>query len=139
MADHRLALVTGSGKKRVGAYVAEALARRGYAIAVHYNTSAEAAAQTAAELRSHGVEAVPFQADLSDEAAVRGLIDAVLRRFGRIDVLVNAAAIWERKPLEEVTAADVRRHFDTNSAMYAGTRTVRPVLITARLMLCLTQ
>ena len=114
MTDRRVALVTGSGKKRIGAYVAEALARRGYAIAVHYNTSAAAAAETAAELRSHGVEAIPFQADLTDEAAVRGLIAAVLRHFGRIDVLVNAAAIWERKRLEDVTAADVRRHFDTN-------------------------
>ena len=111
----RVALVTGSGKKRVGAVVADALARRGYAVAVHYRTSAAEAADTAASLRSHGVEAEAFPADLTDDAATRGMVRAVLARFGRIDVLVNAAAIWERKPLEEVTAADVRRHFDTNA------------------------
>jgi pteridine reductase len=115
MPDCRVALVTGSGKKRVGAAVAEALACRGFAIAVHYRTSKVEAEETTKGLRSLGVEAESFQADLADEAAVRKLVDAVLRRFGRIDVLVNAAAIWEKKRLEEITAADVRRHFDTNA------------------------
>jgi pteridine reductase len=115
MAAVRVALVTGSGKKRVGSAVADALAGRGYAVAVHYRTSAAEAEETATALRRHGVEAVPFPADLTDEAAVRGLVAAVLGRFGRIDVLVNCAAIWERKRLEDVTAADVRRHFDTNA------------------------
>jgi pteridine reductase len=58
---------------------------------------------------------VPFPADLTDETAVRGLVTAVLDRFGRIDVLVNSAAIWQKKRLEDVTAADVRRHFDANA------------------------
>ena len=111
----RVALVTGSGKRRVGSVVADALARRGYAIAVHYRTSAADAAQTAAALRAHGVEAEPFAADLTDEVAVRAMVRDVLGRFGRLDVLVNCAAVWVRKPLEEVTAADVRFHFDTNA------------------------
>jgi pteridine reductase len=42
-------------------------------------------------------------------------VQGTCKRFGRIDVLVNAAAIWKRKPLEQVTAADVREHFDTNA------------------------
>src|SRR5947207_2614646 len=111
----RVALVTGSGKKRVGAVVAEALARRGFAIAVHYLHSAVEADETVATLRSHDVEAAAFPADLADEVAVRGLVNAVLAKFGRIDVLVNCAAIWESKPLEDVTSADVRRHFDINA------------------------
>ena len=111
----RVALVTGSGKKRVGAAVADALARRGYGVAVHYRTSAAEAEETAAALRAHGVEAEPFAADLADEAAVKAMVSAVLARWGRVDVLVNCAAIWEPKPLEAVTAADVRRHFDTNA------------------------
>ena len=101
MTARRVALVTGSGKRRVGWYVADALARRGYALAVHYRTSA--------------VEAVAFQADLTDEAAVRALVAAVRERFGRLDVLVNAAAVWKSKRLEDVTAADVRLHFETNT------------------------
>lgn len=112
---NKVALVTGSGKKRIGASVADALARRGYAVAVHYHTSAVEAEETALALRLHGVEADLFRADLADEAAVKGLVAAVLTRFGRIDVLVNCAAIWEAKRLEDVTAADVRRHFDVNA------------------------
>jgi pteridine reductase len=115
MQPRRVALVTGSGKKRIGSAVADALARRGFALAVHYRTSAAAAEETAAALRLHGVEAASFPADLTDEAAVREMVRGVLARFGRLDVLVNCAAIWERKPLEEVTAADVRRHFETNA------------------------
>jgi len=110
-----IALVTGSGKRRVGWYVADALAARGYAIAVHYRTSAAEAEETVTHLKTHGVEAVAFQADLTDEAAVRKLVADVLARFGRIDVLVNCAAIWRAKPLEEVTAADVRDHFEANT------------------------
>ena len=108
MSVRRVALVTGSGKRRVGSFVADALARRGYAIAVHYHTSEADARATAEALRQHGVEAEMFAADLRDEGAVKALIDNVLVRFGRLDVLVNCAAVWKRKPLEEVSAADVR-------------------------------
>jgi pteridine reductase len=52
---------------------------------------------------------------LTDERAVAALVGGVLDRFGRIDVLVNCAAVWKAKPLEDVTAADVRFHFDTNA------------------------
>lgn len=111
----KVALVTGSGKRRVGACVAEALARRGYAVAVHYRTSAAEAAETVAVLRTLGAQAEAFQADLTDESAVRGMIEGVLARFGRLDALVNCAAIWNRKPLEQVTASDVRAHFEANA------------------------
>ncbi len=115
MSEPKVALVTGSGKRRVGAHVAEALAARGYAIAVHYNTSENEANETATSLESRfGVMAVPLQADLADETAVRELVTATLDFFGRIDALVNCAAIWNRKALEDVTSADVREHFDAN-------------------------
>src|ERR1700686_5023077 len=91
----RMALVTGSGKKRVGWHVADALAGRGYDIAVHYRTSAKEAAETVEHLRGRGVEAVAFQADLSDEHAVHDLFRAVQNRFGRLDVPVNCAAVYQ--------------------------------------------
>jgi pteridine reductase len=115
MRTRRVALVTGSGKKRVGAVVADALARRGFAVAVHYHRSAAEAAETVAGLRALGVEAEPYQADVGDEAAVKAMVRAVLDRFGRLDVLVNCAAVWQAKPLEDVTAADVRHHFEANA------------------------
>jgi pteridine reductase len=110
----RVALVTGSGKKRVGWHVADALARRGYNIAVHYRTSATEAAETVEYLRRQEVEAMSFQADLADEAAVHTLVLGVLEHFGRLDVLVNCAAVFAPKRLEEVTAADVRHNFEAN-------------------------
>lgn len=109
-----VALVTGSGRKRIGWHVADALATRGYAVAVHYRTSAEEAARTADHLRGRGVEAEAFAADLADERQAEGLVERALVRFGRLDVLVNCAAIWESRRLEEVTAGDVRRHFEAN-------------------------
>jgi pteridine reductase len=112
--ERRVSLVTGSGKRRVGWHVADALAVRGHAIAVHYQRSADAALETVAHLRSHGVLAESFGADLADEAAVDLLIGEVLARFGRLDVLVNTAATWQSKPLEDVTASDLCHHFNAN-------------------------
>jgi pteridine reductase len=115
MAECKVALVTGAGKRRVGWHVAEALAERGYALGVHYRSSAAEAEETVAELKKRGIEAIAIGADLTDEAAVRGMIEQVLAHFGRLDVLVNCAAVWKSKQLEDVTAADVRMHFETNT------------------------
>jgi pteridine reductase len=112
--EAKVALVTGSGKKRVGWSVAWALARQGYKIAVHYNTSAADAEQNVRELAAV-TEAAAFQADLSDEAAVKRMVEGALTRFGRMDALVTCAAVWKRKRLEDVTAADVRYHFEANT------------------------
>src|SRR5947209_7780396 len=115
MAAPPVALVTGSGKQRVGWYVARALAARGYRLAVHYHTSAAEAAETVAALKERGVDAAAFQADLAREAEARSLVQAALDRFGRLDVLVNCAAVWKAKRLEEVTAADLRLNFEVNT------------------------
>jgi pteridine reductase len=110
----RVALVTGSGKQRVGWYVADALARRGFALVIHYHTSAAEAEETAAGFRTHGVEVVTLRADLRSEEEVRVMFQATLAHFGRLDILVNCAAVWKAKRLEEVTARDVREHFEVN-------------------------
>jgi pteridine reductase len=115
MTDRKVALITGSGKRRVGWHIAQALAARGYTLAIHYHRSATEAEQTVAELRRAGADATTFRADLADEKAIGELVQRTLQEFGRIDVLVNAAAIWNRKRLDEVTAADVKQHFDINA------------------------
>jgi len=111
----RVALVTGSGRRRVGWYVANALAGRGYGVVVHYHHAEAEAADTVAALRETGVEAIALGADLTDETAARHLVEQTLSHFGRLDVLVNSAAIWKRTPLEAVTAVDLRRHFEVNT------------------------
>jgi pteridine reductase len=115
MMPSRVALVTGSGKRRVGWHVAEALAARGHALAIHYRNSETEAAETVQSLRTRGVEAAAFQADLTSEASVQNLIGHTLDHFGRLDVLVNCAAAWRSQKLEVVTAADVRHFFETNT------------------------
>jgi pteridine reductase len=115
MPTAKVALITGSGKHRVGNVVATALADRGYNIALHYNRSAEEARETVVQLERKGVRAAAFQADVAKETGVAALFDETLAAFGRLDVLVTAAAVWQPKPLEEVTAEDVRRQFDVNT------------------------
>ena len=112
---HPVALVTGSGAPRVGQTVARTLAARGYRLIVHANTSKAAAQKVAEEFQRDGHDALALSANLSEEHEVQKLLEAALSRFQRVDVLVNTAAIWERKKLEEVTAEDVRRHFEINT------------------------
>ncbi|HUG70516.1 MAG TPA: SDR family oxidoreductase [Pirellulaceae bacterium] len=112
---HPVALVTGSGAPRLGNAIVRSLAARGYSVAIHSHDSSESAEQTAAELRRDGTDVFVVQGDVSDEKQVREMITGVNAHFGRIDVLVNCAAVWQPKQLEEVTAEDVRRHFDINA------------------------
>ncbi len=111
----KVALVTGSGKRRIGSAIATALAQRGYAVALHYNRSAEEARESLVALRAQGVRAEAFQADVADETSVARMFQEIMKTFGRLDVLVTAAAVWDRRPLEETTAADVRRDFEVNA------------------------
>jgi pteridine reductase len=117
MSNHptKLAFVTGSGAKRVGNTIVRAFAARGYAVVVHAHRSIEEANTTARELTEQGTQALVVVGDLSDELVVERIVGEVLARFGRIDVLVNSAAIWVSRPLEEVRAADVREHFEANA------------------------
>ena len=111
----KAALVTGSGKRRVGHAIVEALAARGYAVAIHYRHSAADAEQAALRIREQGGQAAAFQADVAREADVARLMEQTLAHFGRLDVLVTAAAVWEPKRLEAITADDVLRQFEVNA------------------------
>jgi pteridine reductase len=127
----RVALVTGSGKKRIGWHVAHELARHGYALVVHYRSSARDATEGVAHFQSLGVDAIAIQADLRREDEVRRMVGKTLDHYGRLDVLVACAAIWKAKRFEDVTADDVREHFETNTlgsflcAQQAGLAMVR--------------
>lgn len=109
----KVALVTGSGV-RVGKRIAVALAGTGMHVAVHYHASAGPAEETVAEIRGLGVEAEPFQADLSQLLEVRGLFDAIDARWGRLDVLVNSAAIFPRTPWDAIDEATWDYTLDVN-------------------------
>lgn len=96
------ALVTGSGT-RVGQALAVGLAESGCDIAVHYHGSAAGAEVTARAVASAGRRAEVFRADLGDAQAARALPEQAARAFGRLDVVINSAAIMVRQAVEDVT------------------------------------
>jgi pteridine reductase len=110
----QVALITG-GARRVGAVVARTLASAGYSVVIHANRSIAEAEALAAELTAAGSPSMALAADVRDEAAVRQAVEAVHQTEGRIDALVNCAAIWEAKRLEDTTADDVRENFAVNT------------------------
>lgn len=87
---NRVVLVTGGGRG-IGRAIALTFAEPGYAIAVNFRKDAAAAGEAAVEMRGRGAECEAFQADVAVYDQVRSLVDAVVSRFGRIDVLVNNA------------------------------------------------
>jgi pteridine reductase len=115
MAERKVALVTGAGKRRVGWHVAQALAERGYRLAIHYRSSQAEAEETVEALRGRGVAAASFQAELSDETAVRGMMEGILAQFGRLDVLAHCAATWRKKRLDAITSGDLQEDWDANA------------------------
>jgi len=111
--DGQVALVTGSGV-RVGKALALALAREGVRLAVHYHSSAGPADETVAQIKALGSGALALQADLSQAGQALPLIEQVATHFGRIDILINSAAIFERGDLAHTTEASWDRHFAIN-------------------------
>ncbi len=109
----KVALVTG-GAVRVGRVIALALAGAGADVAIGYHGSAAAAHGTVAELRAQGVRAVALRADIGRPAAARALVEHAARRLGRLDILVNNAAVFVRTPLAETTAAQWDRILGVN-------------------------
>jgi pteridine reductase len=109
----RIILVTGAGR-RVGRAIALRLASAGATIAVHCRTSTGAAAETAGRCRAAGARADVFSADLADPAGAVQLVQSVQARFGRLDVLVNNAAIFEPMTLDEFRLDDWERTLRIN-------------------------
>lgn len=101
----RVALVTGAGR-RLGAAIAAGLARAGCDVAVHHHASAEGAEATLRAVREAGRRGERFAADLRDAAAARALPGRVVESFGRLDVLVNSAAVMVRREFDAITPED---------------------------------
>ena len=98
----RVALVTGAGR-RLGQAFARALAGRGMTLALHYNASRDGADALRTEILAAGGRAECFGADLSNAHTARALAGRVVETLGRLDVLVNSAAIMHQVPFEATT------------------------------------
>jgi NAD(P)-dependent dehydrogenase (short-subunit alcohol dehydrogenase family) len=109
----KVALVTG-GAARVGRAIALGLAAEGADVAIGYRRSAVEARRTIGDLETAGVRAAAVHANLADPAAAQRLVAGTVERLGRLDILVNSAAIFFRTPFLSVTAADFDRLIGVN-------------------------
>jgi 3-oxoacyl-[acyl-carrier protein] reductase len=103
----RVAIVTGAGRN-IGRAIALALADAGAAVVVNGRADRAAVDAVVAEIASRGSVAVAAMADVSDEAAVQRMVATAAERFGRVDVLVNNAAVRPEKPFESLSLSDWR-------------------------------
>ena len=109
----KAALVTGAGQ-RIGRACALALAAEGYAVAVHYRHSGQAAKTVVAEIEGNGGRAMAFAADLADEAAVTRLVPEATAALGPIGVLVNNASVFENDTVDTATREGWDAHLSVN-------------------------
>lgn len=109
----KVAVVTGASKG-IGAAIAKALAAEGAAVAVNYASSKAGAEQVVAQIARQGGKAFAVAGDVSKRAQAQGVIDATLKHYGRLDVLVNNSGVYEFSPIESLTEEQYRRQFDVN-------------------------
>jgi 3-oxoacyl-[acyl-carrier protein] reductase/pteridine reductase len=107
-------LVTG-GARRIGRGIALALANAGADVAITYRSSHAEAEETAGDLEALGSRALTVECDVRSEESVRRAIAATISRFGRLDVVVNNAAVFETAPLEQISLEQWDAVFETNA------------------------
>jgi len=111
--EGKVALVTGAAK-RLGRSIALALAERGAELVIHYRDSEREAQELLALLKRAGGKPVAVRGDVSVAADVDRIVETAMQAFGRIEILVNNAAIFYRTPFEKVTEEDWDRFLDVN-------------------------
>ena len=110
---NKVAVVTGASKG-IGAGIAKGLAAEGAAVVVNYASSKEDADRVVSEIVEKGGKAIAIQADVAKAADVERLFTETSKRYGRLDVLVNNAGIYQFAPLGEITEEQFHRQFNTN-------------------------
>jgi len=109
----KVAVVTGASKG-IGAAIAKSLAADGAAVVVNYASSKEGADRVVSEITSKGGKAIAVQGSVAKSADVQRLFAETQKAFGKVDVLVNNAGVYEFTPIEEITEEHYNRIFNTN-------------------------
>jgi len=109
----KVAVVTGASKG-IGAAIATALAAEGASVVVNYASSKAGADAVVANIKAAGGKAVAVHGDVSKSADAQALVDAAVKQFGGLDILVNNSGVYGFAPLEAITEADFHRHFNIN-------------------------
>lgn len=109
----KVAVVTGASKG-IGAAIAKSLANAGASVVVNYASSKEGADKIVSEIKSAGGKAVAVGGDVSKSADAENIIDAAVKTFGRLDILVNNSGVYEFAPIEAFTEDQFHRQFNVN-------------------------
>ncbi len=110
---NKVAVVTGASKG-IGASIAKGLAAEGASVVVNYSSSKADADRVVGEITKQGGKAVAVQGDVSKSADVERLFAETKREFGKLDVLVNNAGVYQFAPLADITEDSFHRQFNTN-------------------------
>jgi 3-oxoacyl-[acyl-carrier protein] reductase len=111
---NKVAVITG-GSRGIGAAIARRLAADGATVGIVYNTNTAAAEQVAESIRGAGARAEIFRADVSDETRVSAVLNEIAARFGKVDILVNSAGIFDAAPVGQISREMFNAQMFTNA------------------------
>ena len=111
--ENKVAVVTGASKG-IGAAIAKSLAAEGASVVVNYASSKAGADTVVAAITAAGGKAVAVRGDVSKAAEAQAIIEAAIKNYGRLDVVVNNSGVYAYAPLEAITEEHFHRHFNIN-------------------------
>ena len=111
--EGKVAVVTGASKG-IGAAIAKTLAAEGAAVVANYVSSRSGAEAVVAAITERGGKAIAVKGDVSKPAEAEAIIDAAIKTYGHLDILVNNSGVYEAAPLEEISEQHFHKQFNIN-------------------------